>query len=407
MINRSLRIASLSLTIFHLTEMNTVVLDKGGQSIFVYERNHLPDFLSHIQEKDLKILQAKAKENRSTCHLYTNEYGFSYLGCVFHVNGEEDFVLVNGPFLQQTPNMDKLKVSLINLEPQNNIILQEFFRGLKLINNSQVQSIANVLYKLSIIQQAPIQVVNKLNTNDTTSFIETILQQPDEEYIKLIELKYDIKNSLVRGIEQGDMSIVNEYLTEARNFYDYYELFPHQPVRAMKNMLLSLNTTLHEAAERGKVPPFFLHHISEKFSIKIEGLESIDHLSQLIVDMCQDYCELVHQHNLSEYTLLTSKAIHYLKIYFNQPFDLKKLAKYCFVHPVHLSRQFKKETGMTITEFLQKERVEEAKRLLKKNNAPISWIAGYVGFEDSGYFSRVFKKLEGMTPSQYRDNIPT
>jgi hypothetical protein len=74
-------------------------------------------------------------------------------------------------------------------------------------------------------------------------------------------------------------------------------------------------------------------------------------------------------------------------------------------HPACRTSQLaQKETGVTLTEYQQKRRIEEAKILLKTDHAPIGWIGGHVGFDDAGYFTRIFKKLEGMTPSEYRNS---
>jgi YesN/AraC family two-component response regulator len=170
-------------------------------------------------------------------------------------------------------------------------------------------------------------------------------------------------------------------------------------------MLIIINTIFRLAAEKGKVHPFFLHHLSEKFSIKIEQITSIDYLNKLVSKMCEEYCDLVNERSMSEHTLLIQKAIHFLTIHFNQPLDLKNLAQYCLVHPAHLSRQFKKETGMTLTDYLNNIRIKEAKILLRKDRTSIEWIAESVGFDNAGYFTRIFKKVTGVTPTNYRNTL--
>jgi two-component system, response regulator YesN len=120
--------------------------------------------------------------------------------------------------------------------------------------------------------------------------------------------------------------------------------------------------------------------------------------------MAEDYCDLVRKRSHNGYSLLVQKALDYVSVNFSKPLNLDKLAQHCLVHPAHLSRQFKKETNMTLTEYLHTLRIKEAKLLLKKERTSIEWIAGTVGFEDAAYFTRVFKKLEGVTPTQYRNS---
>lgn len=85
----------------------------------------------------------------------------------------------------------------------------------------------------------------------------------------------------------------------------------------------------------------------------------------------------------------------------DQHLSLKKIAEEIFVNPSHLSRVFKKETGLSLTNFINKKRIEEAKVFLKKGNISVTDVAFMVGFNDLNYFSKVFKKYTGLTPTNY------
>lgn len=67
-----------------------------------------------------------------------------------------------------------------------------------------------------------------------------------------------------------------------------------------------------------------------------------------------------------------------------------------------LKRRFRSATGMTLIEYLQSLRVEEAKRLLEASKTPVDEISVQAGYEDASFFRRLFKRRTGLTPSQYR-----
>jgi transcriptional regulator GlxA family with amidase domain len=67
-----------------------------------------------------------------------------------------------------------------------------------------------------------------------------------------------------------------------------------------------------------------------------------------------------------------------------------------------LKRRFKAATGTTLIDYLQNLRVEAAKRLLESGPMPVSEVSVSVGYEDASFFSRLFKRRTGLTPSQYR-----
>lgn len=69
----------------------------------------------------------------------------------------------------------------------------------------------------------------------------------------------------------------------------------------------------------------------------------------------------------------------------------------------YLSAKFKEEAGETLTDFIWKEKTEEAKRLLRYSDKPVTAIGSYLGFSSASHFSRVFKSYVGNTPSEYRE----
>lgn len=405
MTDRSLQLATTSMTIFHLTDINTILLDKFGSIVFSHERDSMPDFLVERQQEEFILMLKEIKMHDNECCMFTNEWELSYLASLFELDGEEVKVIIHGPFLKQAPDINKL-FEKFSVDNKKKIILEEFFQSLKLLSNGKIQSIANILNKLSSIQAAPLSIIEPdeiLSKQLQDTSLYKMLQQPDEKYAELIDLRYEIEKEMLHAVAKGDKIKLQEILARRFNLFNFPERFPNKPIRAMKVMLIVLNTLYRTAARNGEVPPFFLHHISEKFSLHIERAESINELNKLETVMAEEYCDLVRKRAHLSYSLLVQKALNFITVHFSKPLNLNKLAQHCLVHPAHLSRQFKKETGMTLTEYLHKQRIEEAKLLLKKERTSIEWVAGFVGFEDAAYFSRVFKKIEGVTPTQYRN----
>lgn len=394
-----LQITPISMTIFQLTGINTLVLDKDGSSIIVHEHDHLLNFLFEAQVETLQHLCDEAIKHDQCC-LYTNDWGLSYFARSFLSDHNQTHILVNGPFLLQIPDTSKL-----NIQQNSRFALEDFYRGLTLLGISKVQSITNLLDKAGLLYQAPLKVLpakQKLPEPHPKSITDHIFHQPDEKDVELIELRYRFEKEIMHAVELGDTASLNEMMTKMKNMYDLSERFPNQPVRAMKNGLIIFNTLLRIAAENGKVQPFLLHKISEKFSKQIERTDKIETYNTLMAQMSNEYCELVINSSISGYSPLVKKAMEYVTVHMGKPLNLETLSRHCFVHPAHLSRQFKKETGMTLTDYQNTIRIKEAKRLLKNVQDSIASIAGAVGFNDSGYFTRIFKKQEGITPTEYR-----
>ncbi|GED33395.1 MULTISPECIES: response regulator transcription factor [Brevibacillus] len=95
-------------------------------------------------------------------------------------------------------------------------------------------------------------------------------------------------------------------------------------------------------------------------------------------------------------------AIHYIHSQYHEPITLNDVADRVYLSGSHFSRLFKAEMRITFIEYLTKHRVEQAKKLLKMTSLPIEVIANNAGFTNAGYFATTFKRLENITPSEYR-----
>lgn len=91
--------------------------------------------------------------------------------------------------------------------------------------------------------------------------------------------------------------------------------------------------------------------------------------------------------------------------YADKDLSIKKLADVVFLTPTYLSSLYKKKTNKTISEYIVEIRMEKAKALLTDVGLKLYIISDMVGYEDSVYFSKIFKKYTGCTPSSYRDKI--
>lgn len=91
------------------------------------------------------------------------------------------------------------------------------------------------------------------------------------------------------------------------------------------------------------------------------------------------------------------------KEYADENLNLRSLAEKVYLSPSYLSNVFRQETGETLSDYLTGIRIEHAKRMLKERKLTLYYIAIAVGYQDASYFARVFRKVTGMSPSQYRE----
>ena len=105
----------------------------------------------------------------------------------------------------------------------------------------------------------------------------------------------------------------------------------------------------------------------------------------------------------SKYVL---QAMDYIGAHYNDPcISVGSIAQHLGLSEGHLSHLFKKETDYTLLNYLTRYRVHKAMELLRDCRAKVYEVAEQVGYRDITYFSTTFKKLVGMSPSEYQDTI--
>jgi len=95
-------------------------------------------------------------------------------------------------------------------------------------------------------------------------------------------------------------------------------------------------------------------------------------------------------------------AIDYLHRHYNEYVSVPDLSRLCNLNPRYFIAKFKKSTGYTPVDYLQRLRIKMAKKLIRSGEYSISEAAYMVGFENMSYFTRLFRRIEGRLPSEYR-----
>jgi AraC-like DNA-binding protein len=179
---------------------------------------------------------------------------------------------------------------------------------------------------------------------------------------------------------------IQEYITVAFSPHSsdepFNRIFPLLTRLSQKDHAIHLVKEAHHIWE-SKIPNY-------EWKAKILLMQLLDHLHDQNIYAIPSKRRVVEQ--MIEMMVANKRARLELKDMSSQ---LKKSISY-------LTRVFKEITGHTPIHYFNKLRIEEAKGLLSSTNEPIHEIAAYLGFNDEFYFSRLFKKIVGISPKQYR-----
>ena len=250
-----------------------------------------------------------------------------------------------------------------------------------------------------------VDINQKLIPEDISFYSQDTSPRPEETAWNMsnLELRYAYENELMQAVSLGQTHKAELLLGGFSKLS--FERRVADPVRNLKNYCIIMNTLLRKAAESGGVHPLYLDRVSADYARKIETVSSSNLVQHLMEEMFRDYCRLVKKNATQHYSPPVQKAILHITNHLNCDLSLKTLSAEQNMNASYLSALFKKETGQTVTDFVNQTRVQQAERLLGTTKLQIQTVAQHCGISDVNYFSKIFKKYTGKSPIQYRKDL--
>lgn len=175
------------------------------------------------------------------------------------------------------------------------------------------------------------------------------------------------------------------------------------PINNIKYLFVASITLATRFAIEGGMEPETAYNASDLFIQKIDKCKSTNEVKDIHTEMFTFFTK--HMNELQKKNIYSKPIVlcmDYVYYHLNEVINVTKLAEYVDLNPSYLSTLFKKEVGITITNYIIKKRIEAAKNMLKFSNYSYSDISSYLSFSSQSYFIRVFKNETGLTPKEYR-----
>ena len=314
-----------------------------------------------------------------------------------------------GPYLMSAPDQEFLEKMFrrLSLPESMKIQLAVYYADLPIVEDENwLLTLANTLgttiwgskdrYEMEYITYE----IHDRSTPVPISSLETGAYD-DQLSLAVLEANYASEKLLMEAVSKGKLNLVTSSASSVFNNGTEHRLT--DSLRNRKNYLIILKTLLRKAAEYGGVHPLHIHRLTSLYAQQIEKTRTIRESLQLQETMIRDYCLLVRNHSLDKYSYYVGKAITLIHYDLTADLTLASVAGQINVNPSYLSKLFHKECGCTFTEYVNRQRVEQAVLMLRNDSRMIQDVAADCGFQDTTYFIRVFKKQYGVTPAVYRE----
>ncbi|MBQ3558807.1 MAG: helix-turn-helix transcriptional regulator [Agathobacter sp.] len=321
------------------------------------------------------------------------------------INSEHlDKKYILGPFLTEHYKEKELKEIIVNNFGNEDIRSHiNYFRMLPVVSSIQRHKLESLLHDVTLLNIHETDL-NECKLKKEAPFVDAIAAYRTG-VAQDVDQRYKIENGVLDCIRFGRPELLQnlgQYILHKTDM-----LNTSDRLRNIKNLSLSGNTLFRKAAEQGGVPPILLDKTSRDFAVKIEHTYSIEDLENLQYEMIFAYCKLVQQEKLSGYSTPIRNVINYIQTHLENALTLDELAAQIDRNPKYLSSTFKREVGVGINEYINSARIQQSLTLLRNTDFVVSHIAMLVGFNDANYFTKVFSKEMGCTPSQYRKEYTT
>lgn len=209
----------------------------------------------------------------------------------------------------------------------------------------------------------------------------------------------NIESALFDKIEKGDLEGTR---TQADLFFDW--MVNNYPNYIMDMKLKVLEFVLfaeQKAFLSGGMTYYFLYR--EDYLPTIINIENNEQLRKWFIDKITQACRNIVSKREEQTSGLIFQAKQYIEENYNKDISLDDVSRIVDISPYYFSKLFKEETGENFIDYLTNLRIEKAKDLLMHSGMNIKNICVDTGYSDPNYFSRIFKKQVGVTPTEYRE----
>jgi AraC-like DNA-binding protein len=376
-----------------------------GIPVRLYIDSDKPLLFSNVTlVKDPIVLYEKEILSKQDNVAYFLAKDFSYYGILNHKRTK----LVIGPtrLLPFDENSIHEMIFALNVSKED---IPSFENAMKSIITMPLESLILTLLsfnyalngeKLSlkdVIINEPAQ--ESLKKSLATNYAET--HEFDSPVNGSVHNTYDIENSMLKIIKEGDSLSLQEFIKHAPAMRA--GVVAPNSLRQDKNIFIVSTTLASRAAIKGGLSVNEALSLSDLYIQRCELLQDSSSILELQFRMVTDYCEMVNKIRGKEpLSSLGLKVSEYVYSHIHEPIRLDELAKSLYMSKSNLCLRFKKETGMTIEQFVSSRKIATAKELLSNTNKSLLSIAMYLGYSSQAHFSKAFLSLVKLTPSKYR-----
>lgn len=210
-----------------------------------------------------------------------------------------------------------------------------------------------------------------------------------------LQMEKEFLNAVSRSDRSAAESLLNQLLGHI--FFLTGGDFSYIRARICELLVLSARAAIDGGADETRILALCQTYIEE-----MQDIYNVDTLCFWLTTVLKQLIDCLFGEEVACSRNVMPRALSYIHLRFVNRIALDEVAREVHLSPSYFSRLFKIETGFSFSDYVQKIRIEEAKRLLRRGDCSMADIAGQTGFFDQSHFTKMFKQATGVTPGEYR-----
>lgn len=344
---------------------------------------------------------AKLASQLGEPYVFVCKAGLVKIAVSLIINGQVVGCFMAGPII-----MGGLKESVItNVFSLNNIHFESypkiilFLRGMRVFKPKEVSYLSAMLGNCILASITPNSDYSSINSQyKEQKRIGENLQRYKKEN-KAMPYPYELENRLIESVKDGN---TKNSLDILKKLIGEVSLIEVGDLSSIKTKVLGLCTILSRiATEKTNLPQEQAETYFYDLNILNQAV-SFQELSILASNLIESITQAVASSSYSGTSQIIKLAIQNINENYKNKISLKTVADHLHTNPSYLSTLFKQEMGTTFTDYLNQVRINRSCELLADTGLSLIDISIQAGFDGQSYFTKVFRKIKGMTPKDYR-----
>lgn len=269
-------------------------------------------------------------------------------------------------------------------------------------NEPEVYVKRNYQHRIDLVDENPKSILSSLTKSS---------EESEKENLSVWQERSNhLEDSIMKAVKEGNLYFSlnqvmgdQEWLPPSNVSINHYHT--KEVNRDEKNTIIILAALCTRAAMEGGLAVKTAQALENDYISRAERAQTVTELMVINREMIHDFIEKVHQtKSVPQISQPIRECCDYIQRNLLSTLELEEIAKYTGYTEYYLTRKFKKEMGIHLTDYIKESKIELAKVWLLTTNKSIQEISDEMHFSTRNYFSKVFREKVGISPGMYRDN---